>query len=106
MGHQTKTITRRGLASALIVGVLLIAPAMAEANVVRGVGNIIAGVLHIPLSVLAGTFGGPPILGTALGAINGTIQGLGMVASGALELALDGVAVAKTAAPFVLPFLF
>ena len=89
----------------LVAGLLLFAQP-AEANPISGIMKIVAGVLQVPLSTLAGTFSGPPIVGTVLGAVNGTIQGVGLVAGGALELALDGVAVAKTVGPFLLPFLF
>ena len=64
------------------------------------------GVLQIPLQILAGTFSGPPVVGTAFGAVNGVVRGLGLVTHGALELVSSGLGIAKAAAPFVLPFLF
>lgn len=104
MGDQTKAL--RFLAvSSVVIGVLAANPPVAEANVISGLTKIVAGVLNMPLSVLAGTMSGPPLVGTLLGAVNGTLQGIGMVAGGALELAMDGVALAKMAAPFVLPFV-
>lgn len=105
MGNETKTLRRLGVVSTLLVGLLLFA-SPAAANPISGVGKILFGILQVPLSTLVGTFSGPPILGTAMGAVNGTFQGAGLIASGALELAMDGVALAKMAAPFVLPFLF
>lgn len=80
-------------------------PRNAEANILAGVTKMVVGVFAIPLSTLAGTFSGPPILGTLMGAVNGTIRGVTLVTSGALELALDGAGLAKAAAPYVLPFL-
>ena len=77
----------------------------AEANLIRGISRIVMGVLQIPVSVLTGTVSGPPLIGTVFGLVNGTFQGVGLVANGALELAMDGVTVAKTVAPFLLPFL-
>jgi len=77
----------------------------AFANPISGVLKIVAGVLRVPIGVLAGTFSGPPIIGTIAGAFNGTIQGISLVASGATELAFDGLALAKMAAPYLLPFL-
>ena len=59
----------------------------------------------MPVSLIVGTFSGPPIVGTLLGAVNGTIRGVGMVASGVLELGMDGIGLAKMAAPYVLPFV-
>jgi hypothetical protein len=96
---------RMWLAIAAVLAHLLLRVPVAEAAIVRGLKEIIGGVLQLPLSTLAGTFSGPPILGTAFGAINGTFRGISSVAHGALELAASGVAIAKTVAPFLLPFL-
>ena len=93
------------LAIAGVLAYLLVSVPVAEAAIVRGLKEIIGGVLQLPLSTLAGTFSGPPILGTAFGAINGAFHGISSVAHGALELAASGFAIAKTAAPFLLPFL-
>ena len=97
---------RSGLIRAgVIAGWLLLAP-RAEGAIVRGIMEVVTGVLQIPVSTLAGTFNGPPIIGTVFGAITGVINGIGLVAHGALELAASGFEVAKTAAPYVLPFVF
>ena len=77
----------------------------AEAGVVRGLQQVLAGIFQIPIATLAGTFHGPPVIGTVVGAANGVISGVGLVAHGALELALSGVSLAKAAAPYVLPFI-
>ncbi|MBI3011036.1 MAG: hypothetical protein HYY58_00895 [Candidatus Omnitrophica bacterium] len=90
----------------IVAGILLGISPPAEADLIRGVGKIIGGVLQLPLSTLAGTFNGPPLVGTLLGAVNGTINAVGMVLGGTLELAGDGLALAKMAAPYVLPFVF
>jgi hypothetical protein len=94
-------MTPRAAAAAVL---LLWAPP-AEAAVVKGLMQLIGGVLRVPASILAGTVNGPPLVGTLLGAVNGVVGGVGMVASGALELASSGVAVAKMVAPYLLPFL-
>jgi len=83
----------------------LICPHPAYANPVSAVSKVVAGVLQVPVSLIVGTFSGPPIIGTLLGAVNGTIRGVGMVASGVLELGMDGIGLAKMAAPYVLPFV-
>ena len=88
-----------------IVLCLFLAASPVYANPISGVLKIVAGVLRVPIGVLAGTFSGPPIIGTIAGAFNGTLQGISLVASGATELAFDGVALAKMAAPYLLPFL-
>ena len=77
----------------------------AEAAIVRGIQEVLAGVLQIPLSTIAGTFNGPPIIGTLFGALGGAVKGVGLVAHGALELAASGVSLAKTIGPYLLPFL-
>jgi len=77
----------------------------AEADVIRGIVKVVSGVLQVPLSTLVGTFSGPPVIGTLMGAINGTLQGLGLMASGALDLARSGIDIAKTVGPYVLPFV-
>ena len=91
----------------LILGVviLLLAAGPAEAGILRGIQEIVTGVVQVPLSTLAGTFQGPPVIGTAVGALQGLAGGLGLVASGALNIGLGALGLAKTAAPFLLPFL-
>ena len=90
--------------TALAVVWMAFAPS-AEAAIVRGIASILAGILQVPIRTLAGTFTGPPILGTVFGAANGLIQGVTMVASGTLDLAFSAVDLAKTYGPYVLPFL-
>ena len=61
----------------LLSGLCLAVPP-AEAAIVRGVQKIIAGVFTLPLSVLAGTFNGPPLVGTLMGAVNGTMTSVSL----------------------------
>ncbi|MBI3020460.1 MAG: hypothetical protein HYY59_00445 [Candidatus Omnitrophica bacterium] len=89
----------------IVASILLGVSPPAEADLIRGVGKIIGGVLQLPLSTLAGTFNGPPIIGTIAGAVTGLVSGVGLVTHGTLELLASGVSIAKTVAPFVLPFL-
>ncbi len=106
MGNKEKRVLKfSGLAGFLLLACAFF-PRPAEANIVSGVTKMVVGIFSIPLTTLAGTFSGPPIFGTLMGAVNGTIRGVGLVTSGALELALDGAGLAKAAAPYVLPFLF
>ena len=92
-------------AAALLVVLTVFAPP-AEAGLIKGIQEIVAGVLQIPISTIAGTFSGPPIVGTLFGAANGLFNGVGLLADGALNLAFGALGLAKTAAPFVLPFVF
>ena len=77
----------------------------AEAGILRGIQEIVTGVVQVPLSTFAGTFHGPPVVGTVVGVMQGLLGGLGLVASGALNIGLGALGLAKTAAPFVLPFV-
>ncbi len=105
MGYQTKKLARAGAYALLAIGLWCVNPRPAEANVISGLSKIVAGVFQLPVSILAGTFTGPPIVGTLMGAVNGTIQTVTLIGGGALELAADGAALAKAAAPYVLPFV-
>ena len=91
------------MAGALLSCTVLAPPA--HADVIRGLTKIIGGVLSVPLSVLSGTFSGPPVIGTLVGAVNGVVGGVGSVLSGVLDVASSAVSIAKTAAPYVLPFV-
>ncbi|MDP3722584.1 MAG: hypothetical protein Q8R91_03680 [Candidatus Omnitrophota bacterium] len=75
----------------------------AEANILLGLQKIVTGILQVPLSTLAGTFSGPPVIGTAMGVLGGTINGVGLVLSGVFDVVAGVVPLAKSAAPFVLP---
>ena len=86
----------------VVVAVLLVVPAVpASASLGRGLQYIIGGVLEIPRSTLAGTFGGFPVIGTVFGAVGGVLRGALMVTRGALEL----VPVAAKLAPLIPVFL-
>jgi hypothetical protein len=83
----------------LALWLLLATPA--EASLFGGIAKVVTGVLTLPLSILAGTMNGPPIIGTLAGAVNGTISGVGLVLSGAVDLAAAAIPVAKAVAPFL-----
>ena len=88
-----------------MVAFLFVPAPPAQAGLVHGILSIIVGVLEIPRSTLAGTFSGPPIVGTLVGAVNGTLRGVGLVTGGALETVFSSAALAKKLAPLVLFFL-
>lgn len=86
----------------LLAAMLLSAPAApASASLGRGLQYLIGGILEIPRSTLAGTFGGFPVIGTLFGAASGVLRGALMVTRGALEL----VPVAAKLAPLIPVFL-
>ena len=84
---------------------LLVRPTSAHADLLRGLMRIIGGVFEVPAETLAGTMTGPPIIGTALGALSGVINGVGMVAGGALETLLSAIPYAAKLAPYIPIFL-
>ena len=96
---------RAGVIAVGLAAVLFLLTPPVEAAVFRGIQEIIAGVFQLPVSIIAGTFTGPPVVGTVLGAVNGVTGGLGLVAHGVLELAASAFHVAKTVGPLVLPFV-
>ena len=106
LGVPLRGLTRRAT-FAVTLGVIgvLAAARPAEAALLRGIQDIVTGVLQVPISTLTGTFKGPPVIGTVVGMVGGLIRGIGLVASGAFNIAASGVALAKTAAPYVLPFV-
>jgi hypothetical protein len=88
-----------------VVTFLLAHPIGAQADVLRGLMTMIGGVLEVPKAALAGTFSGPPIIGTAIGLIAGTLRGTLMVAGGALETVASAIPLAIKAAPLIPIFL-
>ena len=75
----------------------------ASADIIRGVGKILMGILGVPVDTIAGTFSGPPIIGTLMGVLHGLFNGVGMVLGGTLEVAMGGLSLAKALAPYLLP---
>ncbi len=89
--------------------ILLAAPmrrAAADGNgLMGGVGDIVGGVMSIPMGILAGTMGGPPILGTVGGALAGSLNALSLTTRGVLKLVGVAIPMAATAAPYIPLFL-
>ena len=101
-----KPLGQRAVWVVLVVIVLLVAkPARVDADILRGLLRIVGGVLEVPRATLAGTFSGPPILGTAVGLLAGTMHGAGMVAGGALETVISAIPFAAKLAPYIPVFL-
>ena len=92
---------RRAVVTALVAVLLVVPASPASASLGAGLAYLIGGVFEPVRQTLAGTFGEPPILGTAFGLIGGTLRGAMMVVRGALEL----VPVAAKLAPLIPVFL-
>ena len=67
--------------------------------------RVVGGVLEVPKDAIVGTFSGPPLIGTAVGAVVGVLRGTAMVASGALETVISAIPIAAKAAPWIPVFL-
>ena len=59
-----------------------------EPKFMHGVGQVVRGVvLELPKAVLGGTVDGPPVVGTAMGLLGGTVRALQVTAAGLVEMA-------------------
>jgi hypothetical protein len=57
-------------------------------TVSHGAGQVVRGVVvEMPKGVLEGTLGGPPVVGTAIGLLGGTVRALQVTAAGIVEMA-------------------
>ena len=90
---------------ALAWAVLFAMTPVAEAAVLRGLKYILVGLFELPRGIVAGTFGGPPILGTVWGGLAGTFSGLNLMARGAIDLVSSAVAIGLKVAPLIPIFL-
>ena len=92
----------------IVLGAVLACFALAqpaEAAVGRAIGSLFSAIFRLPLSVIAGTFNGPPVIGTLMGAVNGLFGTVGLIGGGAAELGMSALSIAKTVGPILLPFL-
>ena len=74
-------------------------------QVVAAVGDVINGVVSIPVGIIAGTVSGPPVIGTVGGALLGALNTISCVTRGALRLVGAAIPLAAQAAPLIPLFL-
>jgi hypothetical protein len=74
----------------LAIGLVLVGPSPAHADIGRGIQYLFAGLVELPRSTLIGTVSGFPVLGTVFGVLGGAVRSVGLVSRGALEV-LGGV---------------
>lgn len=96
-------LMRRIVMAVLIAGSLCVGQP-ASAGLVNGVVNIVGGVLEVPRSILVGATQFFP-LGAVLGALTGTVRGVGMVLHGTLEVIGSAIPIAKKLAPLIPIFI-
>ena len=79
--------------------------AAAANGLMGGIGDILGGVLSIPMGILAGTMSGPPILGTVGGALAGSLNAVSLTTRGLLKLVGVAIPTAAAVAPYIPLFL-
>jgi len=103
---QTRRVEAGLIVLALAACVLVPArEARADDDLFGGIGDIVGGVFAIPVDTLVGTFTGPPIVGTVMGALHGTVRTLSETTRGVFRLLGVGIPLALRAAPYVFFFL-
>ena len=83
------------LSAAGAAGLLITAPLImgagqqrSEPSVMHGAGQVVRGtVVELPKTVIEGTLNGPPVVGTAMGLLGGTVRALQVTAAGLVEMA-------------------
>ena len=91
-----------GLFVALVVLEGFAQPAQADTGgLVGAVQDVFGAVVAIPFGAVAGTFNGPPVVGTVFGAVGGALQGILLTARGALKLVGVAIPLAAKAAPLI-----
>lgn len=101
---------RRMVAVSCLAGLLSVTalPQAAHADnpgLLGGVEDLMGAVFALPLDTLAGTFTGPPILGTVGGALHGAFRTLGLAMRGTLKVVGFAIPFAAKAAPLIPVFL-
>ena len=68
--------------------ITLAAEPASEPSVAHGAGQVVKGVVvELPKAVLEGTVDGPPVVGTAIGLLGGTVRALQVTVAGLVEMA-------------------
>ena len=81
---------------------LIAAPAQpARADIVGGAADIVVGALSLPFEILKGTLTGPPVVGTLIGAVNGSIHTVGYATRGLFRIAQGAVPLVMKLLPFL-----
>lgn len=100
---------RRGMVMVGLVAAFMMGPPMprahADYDLVGAVGDVVTGVVALPMDVISGTLNGPPIIGTVGGVLRGALRTVGFTTRGLLRLAGIAVPVATSLAPFLPLFL-
>ena len=102
--HRCSTRTWFACGLAIVLAVGLPAPA-AEASLGGAIADLVSAVFALPSSVLAGTFGGPPVIGTIAGALQGAVNTVGYATRSALQFVGVAIPLAAKIAPFIPLFL-
>lgn len=104
MHSATRRLPLFSIALLVFIGAAA-APARADNDLVGGLTDVVQGALAIPVGAIAGTLGGPPLIGTVGGALQGALNALGYTTRGVLRLVGVAVPTAASLAPLIPLFL-
>ena len=90
------------IAAVVVVGPLA---SPAEASLGGAISDLLSAILSLPSGVLAGTFGGPPLIGTVVGVLQGAVNTVGYATRGTLQLVGVAIPLALKLAPYIPLFL-
>ena len=96
---------RRASAILLVSVLLVVGPSTCHASLTSGIMDLVGGVFAIPMGIFQGTFGGPPIIGTIGGALQGALQAVALTTRGTFELVGVAIPLAAKVAPLIPLFL-
>ena len=99
-----RRLAAAGLALSVLAAASLWPAPAAPAGVFGALADLFQGAIALPVNVLAGTFSGPPVIGTVNGLLAGTVNTLSYTTRGVFGLVGSAIPAASTLAPF-LPFL-
>ncbi len=105
--HTQIGVHRIGVVTVLMIICMLgVQPrAHADNDLLGGIGDIVGGVLALPMDALAGTVQGPFLLGTVGGILRGALHALGSTTRGVFRLVGVAIPLAAKAAPLIPLFL-
>ena len=93
------------VAAALLLTMVLPARNAHAADLMAAIGDLMYGVVSLPLGILDGTLRGPFILGTIGGILRGAINTIGFTFRGVFELLGVAIPLAAKLAPLIPVFL-
>jgi hypothetical protein len=88
-------------AAVLVGAACCVFPADAHASFLGGVSQVAAGLVQLPLNIIAGTLSGPPLIGTVNGVLTGAVNTVALVGGGTVEVVGAVIPAVKQLGPWV-----